>query len=216
MKKLLLMLIFILPIILNAQMTDIAFKIGYYTPYDLKSGFMYSMDYGIILDRNISLLIGADLYYKSISNEAYLDSYENLGVKIRKGQRLDEWTGVHLPILGKIRFEIPVEEKYLHPYVYGGVGYGFTHVSLETYDQDLQEPASESFTYHGVVWQVGGGIMFQISRFSNLLFEIGHNYALFEKEEDYNLFTTLNSSGFMFKFGIDIAIPVNRGRRPHY
>lgn len=218
MKKLMFILVMVLPVMLSAQWKDFSFKIGYYTPYDLKSGAVYGLDYGVILDRNVTLLFGADLYYKNITNDAYLGSYDKLGVKIRQGQILNEWTGVHVPFTGKIRFEFPVERTNVHPYIIAGLGYGFTHVSLDTYDAYSDEPEHASITYHGFVWQLGGGVMFQISRFTNLLLEINHNYAQFEKYENHNIFTTLNSSGFMFRVGIDVAIPTSgrRGRSYDY
>ena len=203
MKKIITILILLLPMLSFPQMNDFAFKIGVYTPYDLNTGVIYGIDYGSKLNENITFLFGGDLYYKSIRNDSYLGSEEKLGVKIGTGQKLNEWVGWHLPLTLKLRVEFPMDRVPVKPYVVGGVGYGVTHISYEIYNNISYKSETSSLTYNGFVWQVGGGILFRIGRRANLLFEIMHNSAFFEKEERYNMFSTLNSSGAIFRFGID-------------
>jgi hypothetical protein len=203
MKKALFIMILLIPLLVNAQWKDLTFKAGVYTPYDLKSGVIYGMDYGTKLNENIVLLFGADLYYKSIVNDAYLSNEEVLGVKIRTGQRLSEWVGWHLPLTAKLRVEFPLEKLPVKPYAIGGVGYGVTHISYESYNNLNDETETESITYNGFVWQIGGGILLKLGYHSNLLFEVIHNSAYFEKEERFNQFSALNSSGVLFRVGIN-------------
>jgi hypothetical protein len=131
MKKEIFAFLILLPVLLFPQRNDFALKIGIYTPYDLKSGVIYGIDYGSKLNENITFL------------------------------------------------------------------------SYETYNNISYKSETNSLTYNGFVWQAGGGILFRIGRRSNLIFEIMHNSALFEKEERFNTFTTLNSSGAIFRFGLD-------------
>jgi len=196
---------FFLPVLLNAQWKSFTFKAGYYTPYDLKSGFMYGIDYGTLINENVAFLISGDLYYRNIRNDSYLGSSERLGIKVNEGQRLDEWVGWHLPITAKIRVEFPVNRSLITPFAIGGVGYGITRVSYETFDAASDDLSTSSLTYHGVVWQLGGGIMYHLGHNSNLLFEVMHNSANFEKEEKNHYFTRLNSSGVMFRLGINFS-----------
>jgi opacity protein-like surface antigen len=206
MKKVIITLLFFLPILSFAQWKNISFKAGIYTPYDLKSGAIYGIDYGTRLNENIVFMLGGDLYYKSIVNDAYLTNEEKLGVKIKTGQRLNEWIGWHFPLTAKLKVEFPIERVLIKPYVVGGVGYGITHVSYETYNNLTEDSETESLTYNGFVWQVGGGIMLRLGHRANLLFEVMHNSAYFEKEERYNQFSVLNSSGVLFRVGIDFQI----------
>jgi opacity protein-like surface antigen len=205
MRKSIIILFFLLPILSLAQWKNFSFKAGVYTPFDLKTGAIYGIDYGTRLNENIVFLLGGDLYYKSIVNDAYLSNEEKLGVKIRTGQRLSEWVGWHLPLTAKIRVEFPMDRIPIKPYAVGGVGYGVTHISYDTYNNSTDESETESLTYNGFVWQIGGGILFRLGYHSNLLFEIIHNSAYFEKEERYNQFSALNSSGVLFRFGIDFS-----------
>ena len=203
MKKKIIAIIFMLPLISFAQRNDFAVKLGIYTPYDLKSGIIYGIDYGSKLNENITFLFGCDLYYKDIRNDYNFGSVEKLGIKIGTGQKLNEWVGWHMPLTLKLRIEIPLEKTPVKPYAVGGVGYGVTHISYETYNKISDESETTSLTYNGLVWQIGGGILFRIGRRTNLLLEIMHNSASFEKEERFNMFSTLNSSGAIFRFGID-------------
>lgn len=207
MKKFILTaLFFFIPILITtAQWKSLTFKAGYYTPYDLKSGFMYGLDYGTQINENISFLLSGDLYYRNIRNDSFLGSSERLGVKINEGQRLDEWVGWHLPVTAKIRVEFPVNRSLITPFATGGVGYGITRVSYETFDSYSDDIYTSSLTYHGFVWQLGGGIMYHLGHNSNLLFEILHNSAIFEKEEKNHYFTRLNSSGLVFRLGINFS-----------
>jgi opacity protein-like surface antigen len=206
MKKKIISFLILIPVISFSQRNDFALKIGIYTPYDLKTGVIYGIDYGSKINENLTFLFGADLYYKNITNDYRLGSEEKLGVKIGTGQRLNEWVGWHLPLTLKLRIEIPLERTPINPYIVGGVGYGITHISYEIYNNNSYESETSSLNYNGFVWQAGGGVLFRIGRRANLLFEIMHNSAFFEKEERYNMFTTLNSSGAIFRFGIDFIL----------
>lgn len=192
-------------LISNAQWKTFSLKAGYYTPYDLKSGVIYGLDYGTYINENIAFLISGDLYYRNIVNDSFLGSSDRLGVKVKEGQRLDEWVGWHLPITAKIRVEFPVNRSLITPFVIGGVGYGITRVSYETFDSYSEDIYTSSLTYHGVVWQLGGGIMYPMGRNANLLFEVAHNSAVFEKEEKNHYFTELNSSGVLFRLGLNFS-----------
>ncbi len=186
-----------------SQWKSFSFKAGVYTPYDLKTGFIYGIDYGTYLNENVSFIFGADLYYKSIRNDSFLTSADKLGVNITTGQKLNEWICWHFPLTAKIKAEFPLRQSPVFPYVIGGVGYGFTHVSYEKFDNSSDRSESASLTYSGFVWQIGGGIMYKIGYNSNLVFEIMHNNAEFEKEEEFNKFSSLNSSGVIFRAGIE-------------
>lgn len=206
MKRVITIIIILLPVMIaNAQWKSFTFKAGYYTPYDLKSGFIYGLDYGFFANETVAFLISGDLYYREIRNDSYLGSSERLGIKIREGQRLDEWVGWHFPVTAKLRVEFPVNRSLVSPFAIGGVGYGLTRVSYETYDSYAEESDAASLTYHGMVWQIGGGIMYYFSRNSSLLFEIMHNSAVFEKEEKDHYFTEMNSSGVIFRLGINFS-----------
>ncbi|MCX6152175.1 MAG: outer membrane beta-barrel protein [Ignavibacteriales bacterium] len=205
MKNKILTFLLLLPILSIAQWKSFSFKAGVYTPYDLKNGAIYGIDYGTILNENITFLISGDLYYRSIRNDSYLNNEEKLGVKIRTGQKLNEWVGWHLPITAKLRVEFPMDRAPVSPFVVGGIGYGLTRISYESYNSFSNESETISLTYNGFVWQVGGGILYRIGPNSSLMLEIIHNAAYFEKEEKYNQFTSLNSSGVIMRIGIDFA-----------
>ncbi|MGE5400002.1 MAG: outer membrane protein [Ignavibacteriales bacterium] len=200
-----LLILLALPVISFAQLRSLSFKLGVYTPYDLKTGIIYGADYGTIIDDHITFMIGADLYYKDITNESYLSSSEKLGVKIRSGQRMSEWVAWHFPLTGKIRVEFPMQKSPVYPYVVAGIGYGITHVSYSTYNNYSERPDENSLTYHGVVWQLGGGILYNIGPNTDLLLEVMHNSADFEKEEGFNQFSALNSSGVIMRVGVHFA-----------
>lgn len=199
--KILFFLLF-LPVLSFAQLKSLSLKVGVYTPYDLKTGVMYGMDYGIIVNEHVTFLLGTDLYYKDITNESYLTSTEKLGVKIRSGERMSEWTAWHLPITGKVRVEFPLEKSPIYPYVVAGIGYGVTHVSYGMYSNYSEKPDESTLTYYGGVWQLGGGILYNLNRNADLIFEIMQNSASFDKDEGYNYFSNLNSSGVAFRMGI--------------
>ncbi|MGE5350582.1 MAG: outer membrane beta-barrel protein [Acidobacteriota bacterium] len=202
--KILFFLLF-LPVLSFAQLKSFSFKLGLYTPYDLKTGMMYGMDYGIIVNEHVTFLLGADLYYKDISNESYLSSSEKLGVKIRSGQRMNEWTAWHFPLTGKVRVEFPLQDSKIYPYVVAGLGYGVTHISYGMYSNYSENPDESTLTYYGGVWQLGGGILYNLNKNADFLFEIMQNSASFEKDEGYNYFSTLNSSGVVFRAGIQFV-----------
>lgn len=205
MKKLLLFVLLFASFPLFAQSNSLALKAGYFAPADLKSGAIFGLDYGYIIDESVTILLGCDFFYRSIRDDADLGDAEQLGVKIGKGEHLSRWTGWHLPLTAKVKVEFPTNEERLRPYAAAGVGYGFTHVSFDKFN-NLNSPSSASLTYDGFVWQVGGGVLYSIGSRSQLLFEAMYDGASFEKDEDNNKFTTLNSSGLIIRGGVNFQL----------
>jgi opacity protein-like surface antigen len=173
-------------------------------PSELKSGVVWGADYGYVIDENVSLLIGGDLYYRNIRNITKTGEIEDMGIKQEEFQELSEWTGYHIPITGKFKIKFPMQGYRFKPYGIGGVGFGLTHVSFEGTDIS-NENQKDSLTYTGFVWQLGGGILYRIGSKSNLIIEIIYNRANFEKENE-NYFTTLDSSGLMLRAGINVLM----------
>ncbi|MEI7811831.1 MAG: outer membrane beta-barrel protein [Ignavibacteria bacterium] len=203
MKLRIFLLIIAFPALVSAQWHSLALKAGVYTPYDLKTGAIYGIDYSTIFNDNLSLLVSCDLYYKSIANDAYLESSKRLGADIQTVQRLSEWVGWHLPVTVKLRFEIPLEQTFFRPFIVGGLGYGVTHISYQSFADSLDNSSkSSSLTYNGLVWQFGGGILYRIGNNTDMIFEIIQNSAEFQHNEDNFRFTTLNSSGIIFRLGV--------------
>lgn len=205
MKKIILILVAIFMVFsVYAGSNSFTFKAGYYFPAEFESGIIWGADYGYVIDENVSLLLGGDLYYKSIRDIKKPDEIEQVGVKQEEITEVSEWTGLHIPLTGKVKIKIPANSNKFKPYGIAGLGVGFTHVSFKGTHQDDGEK-DESLTYSGFVWQLGGGAMYRIGSRSNLLVEMIYNGAKFEKEhEDY--FTTLNSGGLMFRVGINVLM----------
>ncbi|MBN2572390.1 MAG: hypothetical protein JXA68_09705, partial [Ignavibacteriales bacterium] len=67
MKKFLFLLLFV-SISLFAQKNRATFTIGYYIPFNLKSGIMWNLEYGYVIDNRFSVSFGGDLYYRSVTN----------------------------------------------------------------------------------------------------------------------------------------------------
>lgn len=201
-----------------AQPHSWTFKVGGYFPKDLKTGMMYSIDYGQIIDEHVTILFGGDFYYRSIRNDASLGNSENLGVKIGEFEHLSEWTGWHLPLTIKAKISFPADNLRIVPYGVAGIGYGVTHVSYDLYREIPDPPLvnshsnnvevmpSSSLTYSGFVWQAGGGVMYRLGRSSDLTAEVMYNGAMFEKDEENNRYTTLNSSGITVRAGLVLYI----------
>jgi hypothetical protein len=202
MKKFLLLFIVVLSFNAFAQSKTVGIKAGYYFPADLKSGMILGFDYGYRIDESVSIMFGTDFYYKSINEDVNYGEAQQLGVKIEQYQHLSQWIGWHLPFTLKARVEIPIQDEAIKPFATAGLGYGFTHISYE----NLEQKQSASFTYNGFVWQLGGGIMFGLGSKSQLVVEALYNGASFDKDVSETRFTTLNSSGFALRAGINFYL----------
>ena len=203
MKKITFLIFFVSIFSLSVFATskDFSFKVGYYAPSNLKSGIVWGVDYGYAVDEAVSIGIGADLYYRTVKDIKDIGEAKDLGVTITASETMSEWKAWHLPILAKVRFNIPMSDGYeaLRPFLTGGLGYGITHVSYTISKE-------ESTTYTGFVWQIGGGAMYRLGGRSNFLVEIIYNGASFDKDESETKFTTLDSSGVMFRVGINVQL----------
>lgn len=202
MKKFLIVFLMLFSILSMAQKNRATFTIGYYIPFNLKSGIMWNLEYGYIIDDRFSVSIGGDLYYRTVTNISDLGESEDLGVTIGVGQVMSEWSGWHLPLTAKARAEFGNKIK---PFATAGIGYGITHVSSSIYDNNTHTTNSESLTYYGFVWQVGTGALIAIGPRSNVVLCLLYNDAVFDKSEENNIFTVLNSSGIVFRAGVDFA-----------
>jgi opacity protein-like surface antigen len=206
MKKYTILLLILFSMQAFAQQRSWTLKAGAYFPLDLKTGTMFGADYGYAVDETVTLLFGGDFYYRGIRNDADLGDAEKLGVKISTGEHLSKWTGWHLPLTFKIRLTFPTQNERLTPFGIAGLGYGITYVSYDIYNDARKFPSESSLTYSGFVWQVGGGVLYQIGRNSELMGELIYNGASFEKDEENNRYTTLNSSGVILRAGINLYI----------
>ena len=184
-----------------------SFKVGAYAPADLKAGIIWGADYGYSVDENVSILIGADLYYKNITDREDLGDTEKVGVTLETGRYLSEWKGLHLPLTAKVMIEFPMGDySNFKPFMTAGLGFGFTHISFTDIEESTGDANDESLTYGGFVWQLGGGVLYRIGSRSNLLGEILYNSAKFEKDEDNGYYTTLNSSGLIIRAGFNVLM----------
>lgn len=199
MKKLLLLFIIALSFNSIAQTKCFGLKAGYYFPANLKSGVIFGLDYGYRIDESVSIMLGTDFYFKSINQDVTVGEAEELGVKITQGELLSQWFGWHLPVTLKAKIEIPLQDEGIKPFGFAGFGYGATYISYEKFN----EHQSASLTYSGFVWQLGGGAGFALGSKSNLIVEALYNGASFDKNISANRFTTLNSSGFVLRAGIN-------------
>ncbi|MGE5457990.1 MAG: hypothetical protein ACM3RX_06510 [Methanococcaceae archaeon] len=202
MKKLWILAVLVWTISAFGQENSVTLKAGYYFPTNLKSGAIFGLDYGFRFDESVSILFGSDFYYKSIRDDADLGNAEHLGIKIGQGERLSQWVGWHLPVTAKVRVEIPLQDERLKPYAIGGIGYGFTSISYDKFNS-ASNISSSSLNYNGFVWQLGGGLMFGLGSRSHLILEAIYNGANFDKDETANRFSTLNSSGFVLRAGVN-------------
>src|SRR6056297_3081269 len=108
MKKIMLILVTVVMIFsVYATSNSFTFKAGYYFPAELESGVIWGADYGYVIDENVSLLFGGDLYYKSIRNIKKQDEIKQVGVKEEVFTEVSEWTGFHIPLTGKVKVKIP-------------------------------------------------------------------------------------------------------------
>jgi opacity protein-like surface antigen len=208
MKRLSLFLILLFSGVLSVSASkNLTFKAGLYAPADLKAGIIWGMEYGYAVDENVALLFGADLYWKTIDNKEDLGDTESVGVNLETGRYLSQWKGFHLPLTAKIRIAVPLDHySSIKPFITAGLGVGYTHISFTDMADGGGDAQKESLTYTGLVWQAGGGILYRIGSRSSLIGEILYNGAKFNKDEEGGYYTTLNSSGLMFRAGINLLM----------
>ncbi|HPE20960.1 MAG TPA: outer membrane beta-barrel protein [Candidatus Mcinerneyibacteriales bacterium] len=209
MKRSLLLTVILLAVALSTAHAskNMTFKVGLYAPAELKTGVIWGLEYGYAIDENVSLLFGGDLYWKTIEDKEDLGDTESVGVNLETGRYLSKWKGFHMPLTAKIRMAIPLDNySSLKPFVTAGLGIGYTHISFTDLANDGTDPQEDSLTYTGLVWQAGGGILYRIGSRSSLIGEMIYNGAKFEKDEEGGYYTTLNSSGLMFRVGFNILM----------
>ncbi len=191
----------------SATSNTFSFKVGAYAPADLKTGIIWGADYGYSIDENVSLVLGADLYYKKITDREDLGNTEKVGVNLGTGRYLSEWKGLHMPFMAKIIVEIPLDDySDFTPFATGGIGFGFTHISFTDIEESTGDANDESLTYGGFVWQLGAGVSYRVGSRSKLTGELIYNRAKFEKDEEDGYYTTLNSSGLMIRGGFTLLL----------
>lgn len=188
---------------IGGQADNHVIKVGFYMPSGAKSGMILGYQMGKTVDERVSFGFGADLYFRNYIKEVEIDtSGIDLGTVYTKRVDID-FSSYMLPIQANIIINMPVDVSGMSPYLGGGLGYAMLlnrEVNYINDDTDLR-------FFSSFVWNISGGLEYELGRNSAARFELFYNRALMKGSRDkteagFPVYDELNMSGLGIRLGL--------------
>ena len=184
------------------------FKVGYLYPEDTKSGYIFGVNLGRMIDESLSWSFEFNYFqkgYKRITTDYEINLPSGISPT---GKKLDlEYKTRILPLFVKLNYEHPI--AYKSPiYLRAAAGLGWEFL-WNTEDNYLSDTHKTRF-FHGFGWQLGAGLGIEISSSANFFVDAMYNGSKVKRneskdEEGYRTWEELDISGFGVRVGVSIV-----------
>ncbi|GBD93875.1 hypothetical protein BMS3Abin05_01470 [bacterium BMS3Abin05] len=164
----------------NGRVTII--KLGYFAPKDVKSGLMGGIMLGSAVDENVDIGISVDYFSRTFKKDQIVAKTVSAGGVVQSTvQRTMDFSTHAIPIMANIIVKFSSRMPFTF-FLGGGLGYEL----LFNKETNYKENISEKRFYHGVGWQLEGGAMFRIGRYSWFFGEVFYNEASPSRNKNKN------------------------------
>ena len=208
MKKVIVAVLFFLPLSIFAQYGSSSIKFGYFNPSATDGGFVIGYQGAKYFDADFNIGWSVDWFHKSYIDQKLVTEFTNFyGIPNSSINELRAKTNLHdIPFMFNVSME-----RYLAPRVKGYITAGAGLEVLLIFYRNFQKPdENEIKSAFDFGWQIGSGLQFQIGRRSDLLFELAYHSArpswTYEVNDPTNNYKKIlerefNMSGIMARVG---------------
>ena len=164
----------------NGRVTVV--KLGYFSPKDVKPGFIGGVMLGSAVDENVDIGISVDYFSRAYKkDELVAKSVSQGGVVQSTMQRTMDFSTQVIPVMASILVKFSARMPFTF-FLGGGLGYQL----LFNKETNYAENVSERRFYKGFGWQAEGGAMYRIGRRSWFFGEVFYNSATPSRNKNKN------------------------------
>ena len=174
MKRLLFILILIIPAIISAQPHFGSVKFGFFSPGATEAGFMIGYEGGWNVDDNFMVGWSADWFNKNYVDQTLVTQFSDFFGPNSTLNELRAKTNLHaIPIMGSITGSWDVAPR-TRAFFTGAAGIETLLIFYRNYDNPDNNEFKAAFDF---AWRLGGGLAYELGRRSDAFVEIDYHYS---------------------------------------
>jgi hypothetical protein len=208
MKKIILAIILLMPLLMNAQHKFGSVKAGMFTPGATETGFILGYEGGWIIDDNVLVGWSADWFNKNYVDRKLVDQFnEFYGIINYQLNELRAKTNLHsFPLMGSINGNWLIAPR-TRAFVTGAAGIEVLLIFYKNYANPNNNEFQGAFDF---AWRLGTGVMYELGSRSDAFFELGYHRSQpsweYEVKDDLGrrkiLERRFDMSGLLLRAGI--------------
>ena len=173
MKKIFLLLLFILPICLSAQHKYGSVKFGLFTPSATDGGFIIGYEGGWNIDDRFLFGWSADWFHKNYVDASLVKQYDEFYGNIHSQlNEIRATTNLHsIPLMGTITGSWDVSPR-VRAFASGSAGINVLLIFYRNYDSPDQSEFQAAFDF---AWRLGGGLIYELGERSDAILELDYH-----------------------------------------
>ncbi len=182
-------------------------KVGYFNPDAAKSGYLFGVNLGRMIDESLSWSFELNYFQKGYRKTATIATEETQGgTQIQTKQLSLDFKTRIIPFLLKLNYEHPL--GYRSPF-YARASAGLGWEMVWNNENNYLENKETTRFFHGFGWQVAGGVGFEISSSANFFTDIFYNGSTVKRNKTVvnglPTWEQLDISGIGIKIGVSIV-----------
>ena len=189
------------------------FKFGKLDPEDTGAGNVYGISAGQRIDSHLWWGAAVDYFSSTYRVETIIADSVVGGIRFREVQRELEFDTRILKLFGQISYSRRFRDSrsYKSPFMYrasGSLGWEL----IWNHEENFVEGISRQRFFHGLGWQLSGGLGLQVSERGIVFADIYYNNSTASRNEDRDeqglpVWEQIDVSGIGFKAGINVTWP---------
>ena len=174
MKKLVVLLLFLLPVSIFSQGKYASFKLGLFSPGATSTGFIIGFEGGKNIDEIFSYGYSVDWFNKNYVDENLVTDFNNFYGVTGQLNELRAQTHIHaIPLMVSITGGWYVADR-TRAFLTGGAGLEVLLVYYQNYDNPNNDEFKSAFDF---AWRLGGGVNYELGKRSDGFIEIDYHYS---------------------------------------
>ena len=181
-------------------------RLGYYSPKDARSGFVFGATMGNAVDELVDLGLSVDIFRRSYRKDSQIaETVSSGGVVEHTVVRELDFSTTAIPVLGTVTVKFSSTMPFTY-FLGGGLGWAL----LWNKETNYVAGASERRFYHGFAWRAEGGILYRLGSRSQLIGEVFYMGSSPKRNrertaEGLPVWQEVNLSGLGFRVGLRIG-----------
>ncbi len=173
MKKHLVLILMLLSVELFAQYNSATIKLGYFNPSATDGGFIIGFNGERFMDESFNIGWSVDWFNKNYVDESLVKEFTNFyGIPNSSINELRAKTNLHdLPLMLNISSSLPLAPR-VRAYFTAGAGLEVLLIFYRNFQNPNENEFKSAFDFS---WRLGGGILFEVGRRSDILFELSYH-----------------------------------------
>jgi hypothetical protein len=174
MKKMISLLILLLPIFMPAQSKFSSVKLGLFTPGATDAGFILGYEGGWYVDDSFLIGYSADWFNKNYIDQKFISQINDIYGPNSNLNELRAKTNLHsIPIMGSVTGNWVIAQK-TRAFVTGAAGLEVLLIFYHDYTNPNDSKFQGAFDFS---WRLGFGIMYELGRKSDAIAEIAYHHS---------------------------------------